>query len=50
VCQVWDDGLATVQRIAPDQIVVHTALCGHIVHSARLMDIKVRWRARDAVP
>jgi hypothetical protein len=50
VCQVWEDGLAAVQRIAPDQVVVHTALRGHIVHSARLMDIKVRRRTCGAIP
>ena len=47
--QVRDDGLATVQRIAPDQIVIHTALRAHVVHGARLMDIEVRRGTRNAV-
>ena len=50
VRQVGDDGLAAVQRIAPDQIVIHTALRAHIVHRPRLMDIKVRRRTRDPIP
>jgi hypothetical protein len=50
MCQIGDDRLPAIQRIAPDQIVIHTALRAHIIHGARLMDIKVRWRTRDAIP
>jgi hypothetical protein len=50
MCQVGDNRLPAVQRITSDQIVVHTALRAHIIHGARLMDIKVRGRTRDAIP
>ena len=48
VRQVWDDGLAAVQRITPDQIVVHTAIaCPYYSRCPTDVDIeKVRWRAR----
>src|SRR4029077_5425015 len=41
--QIRDDGLATVARITPDQIVKHAALGADVADSARLMHVKM-WR------
>src|SRR5262249_22637782 len=38
--QIRDDGLATVARITPDQIVEHAALSADVADSARLMHVE----------
>src|SRR4029077_2512118 len=43
MCQIGDDGLATVARITPDQVVEHAALSADVADSARLMHVKM-WR------
>src|SRR5262249_14633372 len=49
VRQVWNDGLATITRVTPDQVVIHGPLCAHVGDGARLVHIKVRRGTQDAV-
>src|SRR4029453_5744143 len=41
--QIGNDGLAAVQRIAPDEVIVHRPLRPHVGDRAGLVDIKMRW-------
>src|SRR6202035_812719 len=47
--QIGDDGLATVARIAPDQVVEHAALSADVADSARLMHVEMRRAIENAV-
>src|SRR6202035_4782414 len=47
--QIGDDGLATVTRITPDQVVEHAALSADIADSTRLMHIEMRRAIENAV-
>src|SRR6201987_4435041 len=47
--QIGDDGLATVARIAPNQVVEHAPLSADIADSARLMHIEMRRAIENAV-
>src|ERR1051326_9062749 len=49
MCQIGNDRLAPVARIAPDQIVEHAALCADVVDCRSLVDIEMRRPHRDAV-
>src|SRR5262249_15077810 len=40
--QIGDDGLATVARITPDQVVKHAALSADVADRARLMHVEMR--------
>src|SRR5882762_5744642 len=40
--QIGDDGLATVTRITPDQVVEHATLSADVADSAGLMDVEMR--------
>ena len=47
--QVWNDRL-TVQRMTPDQVVVHGALGRHVGHGAGLMHVEMCRGTQDAIP
>src|SRR5205807_6167776 len=47
--QIGDDGLATVARITPDQIVERAALSADIADGAGLMHIEMRRAVENAV-
>src|SRR4029077_1783079 len=47
--QIGHDGLATVARITPDQVVEHAALGADVADSARLMHVEMRGAIEDAV-
>src|SRR4029077_3882463 len=47
--QIGDDGLATVARISPDQVVEHATLSADVADSARLMHIEMRRAIENAV-
>src|SRR6516165_11468588 len=47
--QIGDDGLATVARITPNQVVEHATLSADIADSARLMDIEMGRAIENAV-
>ena len=47
--QIGDDGLATVARITPDQVVEHAALSADVADSARLMHVEMRGAIENAV-
>src|SRR5205807_5534184 len=47
--QIGDDGLPTVARITPDQVVEHATLSADIADSARLMHVEMRRAIENAV-
>src|SRR5260370_6752180 len=47
--QIGDDGLATVARITPNQVVEHAALSADLPDGARLMHIEMRGAIENAV-
>jgi len=49
VRQIRDDGLATVARIAPDQVVEHAPLGAEIIDGPGLMDVEMRRSHRNAI-
>ena len=44
--QIGDDGLATVARITPDQVVEYAALSADVADRARFMHVEMRGRLR----
>src|SRR5882762_1289999 len=47
--EIGDDGLATVARIAPNQVIEHAALSADVADSARLMHVEMRRAIENAV-
>src|SRR5215510_10648904 len=47
--QIGNDGLAAVQRIAPDEVIVHRPLRPQVGDRAGLVDIKMRWGTEDPI-
>src|SRR5262245_48793175 len=50
VCQVRNDGLATIAWVTPNQVIVHAALGVYIDVGTRLVHIKMCRGTEDSIP